>query len=224
MLEIESFNTFKTMPRKTFNEIKSNLVRGIRLGRRNAKRPVVLAMIGVSGAGLSSIAHELSRRLHWPVIEKNKIRVRLREEGPGFTASTTDRVHDAMLDYILAERGNVILDSDFAERVKRKNLERLARHHSAKVVYLQVMCALETMIQRILRVKYNPKTHIFKNVAVAVREHTRRLPWHYRWSEAKGGQYFLRRPPVKVLAAIDTTDPDVWKKRLRILAKRLRRM
>lgn len=212
------------MAKKTFKEIKSDLIRGTRISRRNAKRPVVLAMIGVSGAGLSSVSRELSRMLHWPVIEKNKIRVRLREEGPGFTPTTTDRIHDAMLDHVLAERGNVVLDSDFVEGSKRKSLERLARHHSAKVVYLHVICDRDVMIQRMLRAGYNPKTDIFKSAAIAVREHSRRWLWHYRWSEAKGGQYLAKRPPVKVVATIDTTQPDKWKRRLNVLVQRLRRM
>ena len=75
-----------------------------------------------------------------------------------------------------------------------------------------------------LRAGYNPKSDVFQSAAVAVREHCRRYLWHYRWSEAGGGTYALRRPPVKVLAILDTTNPEKWKKRLRVIAKRLRRM
>lgn len=212
------------MPQKSFEQIKRELVRGLRVSRRRTKQPVILAMIGVSGSGLSTAGRELSRRLGWSVIEKNKIRVRLREQGPGFTPGLTGEIYYAMLTRVMQEKGNAVLDSDFVEKPKRRRLERFSRRHGARVVYLNAVCDRDVMIERMLRANYNPNTDIFKSAAIAVREHCRRYPWHYRWSPAQGGQYILRRPPVKVIAVLNTTDPEKWKKRLKALAKRLRRM
>ena len=212
------------MPKKSFEQIKRELVRGLRVSRRRTKQPVILGFIGVTGSGISTIARELSRRLGWSVIEKNKIRVKLREEGPGFTPASTDEIAYAMLSKIMRERGNAILDSDAAEKPKRRRLERFGRRHGARVVYLYLTGDRDVMIERILRATYNPKTDIFKSAAIAVREHCRRYPWYYRWSPARGGQYVLRKPPVKVLATLDTTNPERWKKRVWVLARRLRRM
>ena len=212
------------MPKKSFEQIKRELVRGVRISRRRTRQPVVLAMVGITGAGNSTVARELGRKLGWSVIEKNKIRVKLREEGPGFTPASADRVHYAMLHRVLDAGGNAILDSDFVEREKRRKLERFARTLGARVVYLSLTCERDVMIERMLRPNYNPRTDIFKSAAVAVREHTRRYPWYYRWSPAEGGRYTLRRPPVKVLATLDTTNPERWKKRVWVLARRLRRM
>lgn len=212
------------MPIKSFKQIEKELVRGLRISRRRTKQPVILGFIGVTGSGISTIARELGRMLGWSVIEKNKIRVKLREEGPGFRPASTDEIAYAMLTKVMRERGNAILDSDAVERQKRRRLERFARRYGVRVAYLHVICDRDVMLERMLRANYNPKTDIFKRAAIALREHCRRYPWHYRWSSAEGGRYTLRRPPVKVLATLDTTDPERWHKRLRVLARRLRRM
>lgn len=212
------------MAGKTREQVKRELVRGLRVSRRRTKQPVILGFIGVTGSGISTIARELGRMLGWSVIEKNRIRVKLREEGPGFSPASTDEIVYAMLAKVMAERGNAILDSDAVEKPKRRRLERFGRRHGARVVYLYLTGDRDVMIERMLRANYNPRTDIFKSAAVAVREHCRRYPWHYRWSPADGGRYTLRRPPVKVLATLDTTDPERWHKRLRVLVRRLRRM
>lgn len=209
---------------KSVQQIQNELVRGLRVSRRRTKQPIIVAMIGLTGAGNSTIARELSRALGWSVIQKNRIRVKLREEGPGFKPATTDEIYYAMLGGVMRERGNAILDSDFVERQKRRRLERFARRFGARVVYLHLVCDRDVMIERILRAHYNPKTDIFKSAPIAVREHCRRYPWHYRWSTAEGGRYTQHRPPVKVMSTINTTDPERWQKQLRLLAKRLRRM
>lgn len=212
------------MPKKSREQIQRELVQGLRVSRRRTKQPVILAMIGVSGAGISSIARELSRRLGWTVIAKNRIRVKLREEGPGFAPASTDGIAYAMLGRVLRQHGNVILDSDSVERSKRRRLEGFSRRFGARVVYLHVVCDRDVMLERMLRANYNPNTDIFRSAAIAAREHCRRYPWHYRWSPAQGGSYVPRRPPIKVIASINTTDPEKWKERLKVLAKRLRRM
>lgn len=212
------------MAKKSRDQIQSEMVRGLRVRKRRTKQSVILAMIGVSGSGLSSMAREFSKKLGWSVIEKNKIRVKLREEGPGFTPASTNQVAYAMLGRVMHERGNAIFDSDFVDKPKRKRLERFARRYGVRVVYIHVVCDRDQMIERMLRANYNPKTDIFKSPAIAVREHCRRHPWHYRWSPGQGGQYILRRPPTKVMTTLNTTDPEKWKKRLKVIAKRLRRM
>ena len=208
----------------TIRQIEQGLVAGLHVKRRRTSEPVVLAMIGLTGSGLSSVARELGSRLGWTVIEKNKIRVELRERGPGFKPVTTDGVFYAMAKRVLAEHGNAILDSDFADRAKRRRLERFVLRWQGRVLYLRVICERDVMLERILRARYDSKHDIFKSAAIAVREHTRRYPWHYRWSTAEGGRYTLRRPPTNIFAEVDTTAERQWKKRLLAVAERLGRL
>ena len=209
---------------KSFEQIKKEMIRGLRSKRRRTKEPVIIATIGLTGAGNSTLAKTLNKMLGWVVLEKNKIRVKLREEGRGFDPATTDQIHYAMLAKILKGGENAILDSDFAEKGKRKKLERFAKRFKARIAYLHLVCDHDVMLGRMMRSNYNSKTDIFKNAAIAMREHARRIPWHYRWSPVNGGSYFPLKLPIKFFAEINTTDPDKWKKKLRLVAKRLRKM
>ncbi|MEK7662352.1 MAG: AAA family ATPase [Patescibacteria group bacterium] len=211
------------MSKKTLGEIEEEFVQSARVSGQKTNNPVVVAIVGVTGVGNSTIASALEKKLGWSVIENNKIRVALREKGSGFTPETTAKIGYAMLGKILRAGGNAILDSDFADKNKRKKLERFAKNFRARVIYLRLVCDRDTMIERIIHARYNSKTDIFKNAVIAVREHSRRLPWHYRWTEKGGGQFLLKKLPVKFLAEIDTTDPRKWPKKLGVVAEKLKK-
>lgn len=209
---------------KNLRKVKEAFVTGVRVSGRKTNNPAVVALVGVTGVGNSTIARELRRHLGWQIIEKNKIRVELREKSSGFTTQNTDEIAYAMLGKILKKGGNAILDSDFAERAKRKKLEQFARRFRAKTVYLRLQCDENITLERILHSRYNPKTDVFKNVTIAVREHLRRLPWHYRWSEANGGSWVRRGLGINFLAEIDTANSRQWKKKMRLVSAKLRKL
>ena len=211
------------MLRKSFKDIKEEFVSGARVTGVKTANPVIVAIVGAIGSGKSTIARELKKRLGWAVISRDKIRVMLREKGRGFTQQKVDEINFAMLAKILKNGGNAILDADAVIRVKRKKFEKFAGKFRVKVVYVRLTCDTDIMLGRILHSRYNPQTDLFKNAVIALREHTRRLPWHYRWSEANGGQWVLRALPIKFLAEIDTAEPRKWKKAVRNVIKKLRR-
>ncbi len=209
---------------KSFNEIEQELVAGARVSGKKTNNPVIVAMVGITGVGNSTIARAIKKATGWPVIEKNKIRVKLREKGRGFTPQATDSIFYAMLGKIVKGGGNAILDSDSVDRRNRKKLEHVARRFRARILYIRLTCDRDIMLERILRGRYNSKTDIFENTVVALREHTRRMLWHYNWSEANGGTLSLKRLPIKFFAEIDTSRPAIWKKKIRVIAKRLQKM
>jgi len=208
---------------KSFNQIQEEFLKSARVSGRKTNNPVVVAIVGVIGSGKSTVTKALKKKLGWTTISKDKIRVALREKGRGFTPETTDQIHYAMLGKVLRAGGNAILDSDFADKKKRKKLERFAKNFRAGVVYIRLICDRDIMIERIVHSRYNPKTDMFKNVVIALREHARRLPWHYRWTESNGGQFVLKKLPIKFLAEIDTTDPRKWQKKLGTVIEKLKR-
>lgn len=212
------------MPKKSFEQIKKEFVASSRIAGRRTNNPVVVALVGVTGSGNSTISRAVKKQLGWHIIEKNKIRVALREKGRGFNPQNTDQIHYAMLAKILKNGGNAILDSDFAEKAKRGKLEKFVRRFHGRPLYLHLTCDRDVMIGRILKSRYNPKTDIFKNSAIALREHCRRLPWHYRWSEANGGQYLPRKLPIKFFVEIDTTDAKKWPKKLKLAINKLKKI
>jgi len=209
---------------KTFEEIKKKFVGAVKVSGAKTNNSVVVAMVGVTGSGNSTISRALKSRLGWDIIEKNKIRVALREKGRGFNPQNTDQIHYAMLAKILKAGGNAILDSDFVQKQKRQKLEKFVKGFNGCVVYVHLTCERDVMIERILKSRHNSKTDIFKTTAIAVREHCRRYPWHFRWSEANGGQYLPKKLPIKFLAEIDTTNSRIWNKKIKQTAEKLKRM
>jgi len=207
---------------KFSEQIKSEMVRGARVKKRRTKTPVILAFVGITGSGKSTIAKALGKILGWKIIEKDAIRVKLREEGFGFTPEKTDKIYYALINNAVSSGRSVILSSNFAEKNKRKKLEKFARKNGARILYLCLICDRDVMLERIIGAKYSHKT-MFKSAAIAVREHCRRYPWHYEWSKLHGGSYTFRKLPIKFFAEINTTDPKIWRKKVRLLAKRLKR-
>ena len=191
--------------------------------KKMIKSPKIIAMVGVSGAGSSALAKAFKKILGWGIVEKNEIRVKLRNETGKFTPKITNKIFKETAEKILASKRKVILDSDFVEKDKREWLMGLAKKYGAKIFYLRIVCDRDVMLERQIKAKYDPKKTLFKNAAIAVREHCRRYPWHYQWSQAHGGEYKLRRLPIKFFAVIDTTKPTEWQKTVKAVAKKLRR-
>lgn len=208
---------------KTFKQIKAEFIDSAKAKGVKTNNPVVAAWIGSIGSGKSTLVRELGKILGWQVIANDKIRVMLRERGSGFNPQKTYEIASAMLKKILKVGGNAILDSDFADIKKRKRLEKFARKFNAKVVYLRTFCDRDTMIERLLKSRYDSKTNLFSSTVVALREHLRRYPWHYNWSKANGGKYTLKNFGINFLAEIDTIKPKVWKKKLRLVAEKLKK-
>ena len=208
---------------KTFEQIKNVFVESTKAKGVKTLNPIIVAWIGSIGSGKSTLARELGRILGWQVIAKNKIRVMLRERGGGFNPQNTNEVFYAMLGKILKAGGNAILDSDFADIKKRKKLEKFAHRFHAKVVYIRAFCDRDIMLGRLLKSRYNQKTNLFSSTIIALREHLRRYPWHYRWSKARGGSYTLRSFGIKFLAEIDTTKSKNWKNKLKLAAEKFKK-
>src|SRR3989344_9248570 len=121
---------------KFSEQIKSEMVRGARVKKRRTKTPVILAFVGITGSGKSTIAKALGKILGWKIIEKDAIRVKLREEGFGFTPEKTDKIYYALINNAVSSGRSVILSSNFAEKNKRKKLEKFARKNGARILYL----------------------------------------------------------------------------------------
>ena len=209
---------------KTFKQIKGEFIESAKPKGAKTLNPVIVAWVGLVGSGKSILARELGKMLGWQMISNDKIRVELREKGKGFNSKNVKEIVFATVIKILKAGGNVILDSDFADKNKRKMLEKSARKFRAKVIYIRAFCDIDMAIGRLLKARYNPKTNLFRNSTIAVRENLRRTPWHYYWSKKDGGKYILRHFGIKFLAEIDTTKSSVWKKKLKLVSQKLKKL
>ncbi|QQG42756.1 MAG: AAA family ATPase [Candidatus Giovannonibacteria bacterium] len=195
--------------------------------RRVSKKPVVVAIVGLPGSGKSSIAEYLAKLIGAKVISANAIRVALRKQNRGYGQVEIIMEKEALS--AIKRRKNIILDSDFSDSKKRRRLERKAGK-AAKIVYIRTYANRDITIGRLLNARYTPNDLYGgastdwrgnnKGAVVALREMWRRTPHHYRWSPQNGGQFVLKKLPIKFLAEIDTGKN--WRQKVRQAAKKLK--
>ena len=102
-----------------------------------AHRPMLVLMKGPPGSGKSTIARELGRRLHWPVIDKDVFRDLLPDELGGLS-------YEAMLD--LAERQlamgvSVIADSPLGYGTSYRKALAIVARTGASIAVVECECS-----------------------------------------------------------------------------------
>ncbi|MGW4807702.1 AAA family ATPase [Kitasatospora sp. NPDC004272] len=109
---------------------------------RNGER-VLIAMAGLPGAGKSTVAEALGRRLAAPVVSVDPIEAAMRRAGvaPGQpTGLAAYVVAEAVADGVLALGQNVIVDAVNAVEAARGQWRALAARRRVPVVFLEVVC------------------------------------------------------------------------------------
>lgn len=203
---------------KVVNEVSKEFISSLKTPKRKTKKSVVVAMVGLVGSGRSSVAKALAPLIGAAVVESNAIRVSLRQKRQDYNPVRNIAEKAALK--TLEVGSNVIMDSDFIDSKKRKSLERKLKKTGVKIVYLRVLANPEIVIERFIRVKFNPNRDLYKSSAIAIREMWRRTPHHYNWSKAGGGKFILKKLKNPFLAEIDTTTPD-WRKKVREVAAKI---
>jgi predicted kinase len=205
----------------------------LNIKKRKTKKPVVVGVIGLVGSGKSSVAHELAKHIGATVIEGDDIRVELRKLGERYKKSRAIAENAAI--EVVKQGGNAILDSDFVDEKKRASVREKARKAGVRLVFVRTYCDLDVMVGRTLAATYHNRVDDFfggakskwqgseqsRGAAVKIREMWRRTPHHYRWSGHGGGKWVLKKFPFAILAEIDTTDSDSWKREVEKCAKKL---
>lgn len=212
--------------------IVQSFIANTKIPKRKSKRKLAIGIVGLVGAGKTSVAKVLGRELGAAVIQADAIRLALRKKRTGF-----DNVHEIMFAIakdILKRGGNVILDSDFASKHKQNGLRKIAKDAKATAYFVRVYTDVDTMIGRALIEKHGTKaTDLFtgakttwrgahKPAVVKLREMWRRVPHHYTWSKDEGGQW-IKKTIGGVYAEIDTTEKTTWRREASSLTKSLSR-
>jgi len=208
-------------------------LRKLDIKKNKTENPIIVAMIGLVGSGKSSVAHELAKHIGATVIEGDGIRIKLRKLGERFERARAIAENVAV--EVVKKGGNVILDSDFIDAKKRASLREKVRKTNVRVVFICTYTDFDVMIGRALTADYRNQADDFfggasskwegseqsNGAVVKVREMWRRTPQHYLWKNKVGGQWVIKNPPCAVLADIDTTNPEEWKREVRRCAKKL---
>lgn len=201
--------------------------------KRKTVKPMIIAMIGLVGSGKTSVAKELAKRIGATVIEGDDIRIELRKQNERYERARAIAENVAL--EVVNRGGNAILDSDFIDAKKRASLREKARKAGVRVAFICTYTDYDVMVGRVITADYRNDVGDFfggalskwdgseqsKGAAVKLREMWRRTPQHYRWENKVGGQWVIKNPPCAVLADIDTTNPDEWKREVEKCAERL---
>lgn len=190
----------------------------LHIKRRKTEKSVIVALIGLVGSGKSSVARELAGHIGATVIEGDDIRIELGKQSEPYERSRAIAENAAI--HVVAQGGNVILDSDFVDAKKRASIREKARTAGVRLVFIRAICDFDVMSQRI---RENNPGEFFNNASssstatdkgkdVKMRELLRRLPHHYRHVNQGGGTWILKKFPFAVFAEINTMDPDSWKR------------
>lgn len=228
----------KALPQKALRA-QHLYIAGLDIKKRKTKKAFVVALYGLVGSGKSSVAEELAGHIGGTVIEGDAIRIQLRKAKERYRVGRHSYVRqiseDAALE-VLKRGGNVIFDADFADERKRAALRAKLAKIGAKLVFVRTYAEADVVFGRIVSADYQNSLDDFfggaktvwkggtvqqKGAMIKFKEAWRRTPQHYRWSSEGGGKWILKKPPVRLLADIDTTDPIAWKEKVANLAQRL---
>lgn len=214
-------------------DAESTFKTGLTVQKRKTKEPIIVVMIGLVGSGKTSVARELAKHIGATVIEGDDIRVELRKRGERFERARAIAENVAI--DIVCQGGNVILDSDFIDAKKRASIREKARKAGVRVAFVCTYADFDVMLGRAMTADYRNQAHRFfgeapskwdgagqsKGAVVKIREMWRRTPQHYKWVNKIGGQWVIKNPPCVVLADIDTTNSEEWKREVEKCAQQL---
>ncbi|MEK7203724.1 MAG: AAA family ATPase [Patescibacteria group bacterium] len=234
--------TLSAKAKKAQEAFINKLQSEIGLVKRRTRKPTVIAFFGLVGSGKSSVAQELARQIGGVVIEGDAIRVELRKVGEVYSYgerrqySYVRQIAENVALEISKRGGNVIFDADFADMKKRASLKAKITKVGAELVFIRTHADPEVMFGRMLSASYRNSPDDFfggakttmkggteqqRGAVIKFREMWRRTPHHYQWSSIGGGRWFLKSPPVRLLANVDTTEPAKWKEEVKKLAQKL---
>jgi predicted kinase len=186
---------------------------------RKTSQPLIIAVIGLTGAGKSSVARELVKQIGGTIITGERIRRVLLQRGEPETKAPTIAEH--LMGEVVRTGGNAIIDSDHIniEATNRARLRRRAAALGARLVLIDVFCDFYVAIRRILSVwKENQPSEQAMGKLIELLD---RIPYHYQWTSERGGKWTRKKLPFRPFAEINTSAEGEWKAEVAKVAAKL---
>lgn len=214
--------------------VEMALLQAIPTMSRRTKSAYVVGMVGLVGAGKSSVAREIAERIGAVVVSGDAIRIMLRAHGE--CLDRTRAIAENIAREIVLRGGNVVIDSDFIDANKRAALKAKLKSTKARIVYVRVHADIDMVLGRVMSTVHHASEFseeffsgasscwngdsAYKGGIVKLREMWRRTSHHYCWSDVGGGRWTLRKLSFPLFMTIDTTTL-AWKGEVSDVVKRL---
>ena len=146
-------------------------------GMKHIKKghPFVVAMIGAVGSGKSYVAARLSRALGAVHLRTDDVRVRLRRHGRPMHRAIP--LLERRAEALLRHGKSIILDSDFINPIKRRDLQRKSVLFGAKLYFISIDAPERLILARLRKKRYTSRD-LFRNAEHAVRTYHIRKKFH----------------------------------------------
>jgi predicted kinase len=118
-------------------------------------QPYLIVITGHPGSGKTSIARQLSERLHLPVISKDTLKERMFDElgssGKEWSlkvSSASHRIMDDIIEQTLLAGNSIIVESNFKENIDSERFAAVVKRYHVSCV--QILCVANgpTLFQR----------------------------------------------------------------------------
>lgn len=152
---------------------------------QDLSRPRVLkAMVGLVGAGKTTIAQRMALTEGGVVVSSNTVRDALREAGIRPDERNVRLIVNKLVSRFLVDRGIVVIDSDHIRITNQQNALKLAEKFGAKLSFVRVVMDLKLQRQRILATHpgelFTGQTRTLKEAQdMKLREFERQMGLHY---------------------------------------------
>lgn len=201
-------------------QVYGNVLASLAVPEITTDAPVVIAMVGLVGSGKSAVAPALAEKIGAVVVTGDDIRVALRKEEESY--EYTREIMARLAKNVALQQGSVVLDGDYIRSKKREQLKEVLGSTDATLHFVRTLCERDVMIQRLIDAEYVPRPDgLFGSATIAVREMWRRTPWHYKWSDERGGVWNPRELDFPLLGEVDMTDGDTLSQQIEGLIAKL---
>lgn len=144
-----------------------NIMKKILLGKREMKKPILIATLGFPGSGKTYFSERLAKRKNFLHLNSDKVRLTLFKD-PQYTVGEhllLAKIMDLMAEEVLKASRSVIYDVNFNKRAHRLRLQKLAKRAGAKYVLVWLKTDIKKAESRILkRVKRKTKTNLYRPI------------------------------------------------------------
>lgn len=171
---IQESRTGKMVTNEVAHKILAEYERTLQLPRRRPRTLFIICLVGLVGAGKTTVAKPLSKKLDLLRIAPDEIRMLL--IASGYSLWRTRGMAFTLIEKYLKKKYSITVDADCATAVTQKRLKMLGRKYGARVIWLHVRPPEKFILHKLRHFPYDGR--LFRNAKHAIHVYRLRKPLH----------------------------------------------